>query len=120
MTRPARWPSVLLALSGWVALLVTSTPAGSMPRVTVTLAFLLMCPGTALLALARPLLGPRQHSGDAMESVALAFALSIGTAMLVSTVYFMTGTFTLARAVTTLAVITSAAAIGALFVPRRV
>ncbi|MDF5757253.1 DUF1616 domain-containing protein [Spongiactinospora sp. TRM90649] len=113
-TRRARWPLVLLATTGWLALAATGLAPESPVRVTATLLFLLLCPGAAVLALVRPLLGPRDHSGDAMESAALTFAISVALGMLVTAGYYMTGTFTMQRAVITLASITSAGALGAL------
>ncbi|MFI0421486.1 hypothetical protein [Spongiactinospora sp. 9N601] len=118
-SRPARWPLLLLAASGWLALLSTGQAAGSAPRVAVTVLFLLVCPGAAVLALARPLLGPRDHSGDAMESVALTVTVSVALGMLVTAGYYMTGAFTMPRAVMTLAGITTVAALGALVMPGR-
>ncbi|GAA3156531.1 hypothetical protein GCM10010466_54250 [Planomonospora alba] len=109
----ARWPLLLLATSGWLTLLVaTQAPGGAPLRVTVTVVYLLTCPGAAVLALFRPLLAPRDHTGDAMESVALTVALSVALGILVGEAFFMTGTFTVYRALTVLATITSVAALG--------
>ncbi|GGK52848.1 hypothetical protein HS048_30845 [Planomonospora sp. ID91781] len=107
-----RWPLLLLASSGWLALLTTETPGGAPLRVTVTVVFLLTCPGAAVLALFRPLLAPRDHTGDAMESIALTVALSVALGILVSEAFFMTGAFTVYRVLTALATITSLAALG--------
>ncbi|MFD9940599.1 hypothetical protein ACFWYW_16485 [Nonomuraea sp. NPDC059023] len=110
---------LLLGLSGWVAVLVGHLAAGSAVRVVVTILFLVLCPGAAVLGLVRPLLGRRDHTGDAMESGALAFAISVGLGMLVSEAYFLTSTFTMDRALITLAAITSAAALAALITTSR-
>ncbi|MFC4060507.1 hypothetical protein ACFOWE_19560 [Planomonospora corallina] len=109
----SRWPLLLLATSGWLTLLVATQATGAAPlRVTVTVVYLLTCPGAAVLAFFRPLLSPRDHTGDAMESLALTLALSVALGILVSEVFFMTGTFTVYRALTVLATITSLAALG--------
>ncbi|MFI6296400.1 hypothetical protein ACIBEJ_32745 [Nonomuraea sp. NPDC050790] len=110
---------VLLGLSGWVAVLVGHLAAGSAVRVVVTIVFLVLCPGAAVLGLVRPLLGRRDHTGDAMESAALAFAISVGLGMLVSEAYFLTGTFTMDRALITLAAATSAVSLLALITTSR-
>ncbi|MFI6905848.1 hypothetical protein ACIBKY_31605 [Nonomuraea sp. NPDC050394] len=110
---------LLLGLSGWLAVLVGHLAAGSAVRVVVTIMFLVLCPGAAVLGLVRPLLGRRDHTGDAMESGALAFAISVGLGMLVSEAYFLTSTFTMDRALITLAAITSAAALAALVTTSR-
>ncbi|GAA4234853.1 putative membrane protein [Streptosporangium album] len=111
----SRWPLLLLATSGWLTLLVTQVADTGPLRVTVSVVFLLTCPGAAVLALARPLLGRRDHTGDAMESMALTVAISVSVGIIVSEAFFMSGTFTMRAAVTVLAAITSAAALGALF-----
>lgn len=110
---------LLLGLSGWLAVLVGHLAAGSAVRVVVTILFLVLCPGAAVLGLVRPLLGRRDHTGDAMESGALAFAISVGLGMLVSEAYFLTSTFTMDRALITLAAITTAAALAALVTTSR-
>ncbi|WP_326824813.1 hypothetical protein OHA77_30060 [Streptosporangium sp. NBC_01639] len=112
----SRWPLLLpLAVSGWLTLLVTQGVEAGPLRITVSVVFLLTCPGAALLALVRPLLDRRDHTGDAMESLALTVALSVSTGIIVSEAFFMSGTFTMRAAVTALAAVTSAAALGALF-----
>ncbi|MFJ2031634.1 hypothetical protein [Streptosporangium sp. NPDC087985] len=110
----SRWPLLLLATTGWLTLLVTQVAGVGPLRVTVSVVFLLTCPGAAVLALARPLLGRRDHTGDAMESMALTLALSVSTGIIVSEAFFMSGTFTMRAAVTALAAVTSAASLGAL------
>ncbi|MFI7443306.1 hypothetical protein [Nonomuraea indica] len=110
---------LLLAASGWLAVLVTQAAPGSALRVVTTIVFLLVCPGAAVIGLVRPLLGRRDHTGDAMESGALALAISIGLGMIVSELYFLTATFTMSRTLITLAALTSAAALGALVTTRR-
>src|SRR5690606_27795644 len=83
-------------------------------RVIASVLFLLVCPGASIMALVRPLLGRRDHSGDAMETVALTLAISIGLGMLVSELYFMTGTFEMESTLSVLAGITTTASLGAL------
>lgn len=110
-----RWPLLLLAASGWLTLWVTTEAAPGGPlRVIVSVLFLLVCPGASIMALVRPLLGRRDHSGDAMETVALTLAISIGLGMLVSELYFMTGTFEMESTLSVLAGITTTASLGAL------
>src|SRR5690606_18066482 len=112
------WPLLLLAASGWLTLWVTTEAAPGGPlRVIVSVLFLLVCPGASIMALVRPLLGRRDHSGDAMETVALTLAISIGLGMLVSELYFMTGTFEMESTLSVLAGITTTASLGALAPP---
>ncbi|MGV9776298.1 hypothetical protein [Streptosporangium sp. NPDC003464] len=106
---------LLLAASGWLVLLVTEVPGAGPVRVAVSVVYLLTCPGAAVLALFRPLLGRRDHAGDALESMALTVALSVSTGVIVSEAFFLSGRFTMPAAVTALAGVTSAAALGALF-----
>lgn len=114
----SRWPMPLLAASGWLTLLVTQTADPGPLRLIVSVVFLLTCPGAAVLALVRPLLGRRDHTGDAMESMALTLALSVALGIIVSEAFFLGGTFTMVRAVTALAALTSVAALGALLTAR--
>ncbi|MFF5208967.1 hypothetical protein [Streptosporangium sp. NPDC000396] len=115
----SRWPTLLLAVSGWLALLATQAAGGGVLRVAVSLIFLLTCPGAAVLALVHPFLGPRDHTGDAMESMALTLAISVALGIIVSEAFFLSGTFTMPAAMATLAAITSAAALGSLLTARR-
>ncbi|WP_433243033.1 hypothetical protein ACQPYK_39135 [Streptosporangium sp. CA-135522] len=115
----SRWPLPLLAASGWLTPLVTQVANPGPLRIAVSVGFLLLCPGAAVLALVRPLLGRRDHAGDALESLALTLVLSVSIGVIVSEAFFLSGRFTMSAAVTALAAITSVAALGALFTVRR-
>ena len=72
----ARRRSILLALSGWVALAATWLPAGSVVRPLVVAAFLASCPGAAMLGW--------WPDTDRLERAVLAVALSISAALAVT------------------------------------
>lgn len=105
-------PRLGLAAAGWLALAATALPAGSPPRVIVTFAFVLICPGAATVRLAQAVLrkaGSRPM--DPLESFVLAVALSLSLGALVSEALFLAQGFTTARAIFVLAVFTSIAAL---------
>ncbi|MET9613665.1 glycoside hydrolase family 16 protein [Kitasatospora indigofera] len=110
MTRRPRWitPRGVLALSGWAALAATLLPAGGPPRVALTAAFLLVCPGLALLLRARPTPAPLATWPGRTAAAALVVALSTSASLLVAVPLFLGGAFTVARALAVLAALTTA------------
>ncbi|WAZ25444.1 hypothetical protein STRCI_006945 [Streptomyces cinnabarinus] len=108
MTR-LRWA---IAASGWVALSTTALPAEFPLRVSVTVAFLLTCPGLAVTVWSN---GGTFTSGTGraavLESAVLAGALSLSVSALVAEALFLGGVFTLTRALLVLALLTSVAAL---------
>ncbi|SBT88087.1 hypothetical protein GA0115233_100131 [Streptomyces sp. DI166] len=104
-----RWT---VAASGWVALAATALPAEFPLRVLVTVVFLLTCPGLAVtLAFARKSFASGAGRAAVLEVTVLAGALSLSISALVAEALFLTEVFTPTRALITLAVITSAAAL---------
>ncbi|MGW1064148.1 hypothetical protein ACWD4F_06510 [Streptomyces aureus] len=101
-----------LALSGWVALaVVTLLPDALVLRAVVATAFLLVCPGLAASRWARP---GRTRSTDrtaVLETGVLALTLSLSAAVLVVEPLFLSGTFTVTRALLVLAAVTSVLAL---------
>ncbi|MEV7215321.1 glycoside hydrolase family 16 protein [Kitasatospora cineracea] len=102
----SRWP-LLLAGSGWIALAATALPAADPLRVAAVTAFLLGCPGTAAVRLARPALRPGEWWSTAVLAVAVSAAL---TALVTETLY-LARQFTAARVVLVLAALTTALAL---------
>lgn len=103
---------ILLAVSGWIALAATALPAQSPLRVVVSVVFLLVCPGAAAVLLADALMAGRGvRPYGALASVVLAVAVSLALATLVSEAFTLTGTFTMARCVITLAALTTGLAL---------
>ncbi|MET7983650.1 MULTISPECIES: hypothetical protein [unclassified Streptomyces] len=98
-----------LALSGWVTLaVVTLLPDALVLRAMVTTAFLLACPGLAATRWARSG-GLRLTDRTAvLETGVLTLALSLSMAVLVTEPLFLSGTFTVTRALLALAAATSA------------
>lgn len=95
-----------LALSGWLALAATRLPDASPGRIAVSLAFLLICPGAAVMRV----VAATMHGRDRYEpllTAALAVAASLAVATLTSEVFFLTGTYTMTRCVCALAASTS-------------
>jgi hypothetical protein len=112
LSRFTRFAPVLLAASGWIALAATALPPASPIRVLVSVAFLLLGPGTAAVLLANTLMvkhGTQPYRGLAALTVAVAVSLALGT--LVSEAFALTGTFTMARSVIVLAALTTGLAL---------
>ncbi|MCX5209447.1 glycoside hydrolase family 16 protein [Kitasatospora sp. NBC_00240] len=101
-------PRGVLALSGWAALAATRLPVADPLRVALTTAFLLFCPGLALVLRARPTPGPLAAWPGRSAAAALVVALSTSAALLVAVVFFLGGVFTVARALAVLAALTTA------------
>ena len=78
MTRVARLSagSLGLAASGWIALLATWLPAGFILRPISLAAFLVWCPGAALMQ--------RWTAGDRLERGVVTVAMSIGLTAIVA------------------------------------
>ncbi|OIJ67792.1 hypothetical protein [Streptomyces mangrovisoli] len=108
MSRP-RWA---LALSGWVALAaVLLLPDASAPRVAVTTAFLLVCPGLAASRWARPTAVRASDRAALLETGVLAVVVSVSMTVLVVEPLFLGGVFTVAWALLVLAAATTALAV---------
>ncbi|MBR7828815.1 hypothetical protein KDK95_21075 [Actinospica sp. MGRD01-02] len=106
-----------LAASGWIALAATALPEGSPLRALIAVAFMLVCPGAALVRLGNAALTRRGRPMDRLEAGVLAVTLSLAVGALVSEAFFITHTYTLTRTTIVLAAITSVAALWP--VPRR-
>jgi len=115
-TSPRTAQRVLLALSGWAALLTTLLAPGDPVRAVVTTAFLLSCPGTAALRFARPTPTRPVGAADRLAAAVLALALSTAMSALVAEAFFLSHTFTVERVLLTLATLTTVLAL----VPRRI
>lgn len=104
-----RFAIILLAGSGWIALAGTAMPPASPLRIVLSVAFLLLCPGTAVVLLADALMirhGTRPYHRLAALTLAVAVSLALGT--LVSEAFALTGTFTMVRCLIALAALTTA------------
>lgn len=101
----ARRRSILLALSGWVALAATWLPAGSVVRPLVVAAFLASCPGAAMLGW--------WPDTDRLERAVLAVALSISAALAVTEAQTLLGLWGPRLSMAILALITAGAALAA-------
>jgi uncharacterized membrane protein len=106
-----------LAASGWAALAATLLPDGTPVRVLIAVAFMLTCPGGALVQLGHAALTRHNRPMDRLEAGVLTVTLSLALGALVSEAFFVTGTYTLTRATIALAAITTLAALCP--VPRR-
>jgi hypothetical protein len=105
----------VLAASGWIALASTALPPASPARVIATLAFLLWCPGAAVMRIvAVTTLAADRY--EPMLAAALAVAVSLAIATLASAAFFLAGSFTVTRCLATLAAFTTVAA----YVPRAI
>ncbi|MFF3448095.1 hypothetical protein ACFYXJ_13310 [Streptomyces sp. NPDC002667] len=106
---PLRWG---LALSGWVTLAVVTFLADvTVLRVTVTTVFVLVCPGLAASRWAGS--GAARLTGRtaALETGVLTLTLGLSIAVLVVEPLFLSGAFTVTRALLVLAALTSALAL---------
>ncbi|GLW99714.1 DUF1616 domain-containing protein [Microtetraspora sp. NBRC 16547] len=101
------------AASGWLAMWATGLPPGP-PRFVIAFAYVLTCPGAALLCLIAPLLRWRSRRADPLETVALTLGLSLAVGILVSEIYFLWFRYSLPVTLGTLAGLTTAFALGAL------
>ena len=97
----------VLALSGWVALGATLLPAAEPLRVLLVVLFLVFCPGAAAVRWAAPAPDRRNRLSALLETGILAVALSLAIGALVAEAFFLSHRFTSARALATLAVITT-------------
>lgn len=97
-----------LASSGWVALgAVALLPEAAVLRVILTTAFLLVCPGLAALRVGLPAPARAMDPAIFLETAALALVVSMSLSVLVAEVLFLSGVFTVTRALLALAVLTS-------------
>jgi hypothetical protein len=128
LARQGTSPSVrmLLAASGWLAVLATELLSGdSVPRLIVVGAFLALAPGAALrLPLREVLAGqrqsPEQSTGSGTAEAWLAsLLLSLSALVLVSVGLMLTGSFTPLTTLVVLSAITMAAALLPTLRPRQ-
>ncbi|MFJ1751318.1 family 16 glycosylhydrolase [Kitasatospora sp. NPDC088134] len=108
---PAR---LLLAASGWAAVLATALQPGNPVRAALAAAFLLVGPGTAAVRLARPLLRPTALP-ELIGLAGLTVGAGLALATLTAEALLLTGTFTTVRALGLLAAFTTLGALA----PRR-
>jgi hypothetical protein len=106
-----RISTIALAASGWIALASTTLPALAPLRVLATLAFILLCPGTAILRITAATAPGRTDGYEPLLRATLAVAASLSVATLVSEVFLLTGGFTMQRCVMALAALTTALAL---------
>jgi hypothetical protein len=90
-------------------------PEGSPARVLIVAVFLVFCPGAALLHVAGPFMARHGHKLDRLEVASLTVVLSLSLATLTAEAYYINQGFTTVRALGTLALVTSVAAL----VPRK-
>lgn len=106
-----------LAASGWIALAATGLPDGSPLRVLIAFAFILTCPGAAVVRLGNAALARHDRAMDRLEAGVLTVTLSLALGALVSEAFFISHSYTTTGATTALAAITTLAALCP--VPRR-
>ena len=97
-------PSIVLALSGWVALAATQLPGGSAVRAVPVSLFLLLAPGTAVVR--------GWLKVDALKRVVIAVAVSTAAAVLVGEALVLTGSWSTTLALALLAALTTAIELG--------
>lgn len=103
---------LLLAGSGWIALAAaTVLPDGNALRAVTAFAFLLTCPGAALVRLGNAHLARHGRPMDRLEASVLAVTLSLAVGALATEAFFITGSYTLTRATAVLAAVTTLAAL---------
>ena len=107
-----------LVASGWVALAATRLPDASAGRIAVSLVFLLICPGAAVLRVVAATMRGRDRY-EPLLAVALTVAASLAVATLVSEAFYLTGTYTMTRCVCALAALTSVSALVAGYLDAR-
>lgn len=110
--------TVALAASGWAALAATRLPDASAGRIAVSLAFLLICPGAAVMRVVAATMYGRDRY-EPLLTAALAVAASLAVATLTSEVFFLTGTYTMTRCVCALAASTSVLTLVAAYLEKR-
>lgn len=115
-----RISTITLAASGWLALASTALPDLSIVRVLLTLAFILLCPGTAILRIAAATAPEHTDGYEPLLRATLAVVASLSVATLVSEAFFLTGSFTMQRCVMALAALTSVLALAPGFITRRI
>ncbi|RKE22622.1 family 16 glycosylhydrolase [Streptomyces sp. TLI_171] len=105
---PAR---LLLAASGWAAVLVTALQPGNPVRAAVVAAFLLAGPGTAAVRLARVMPGRPTTLPERIGHAGLVVGTSLALATLTGEALLLTDSFTSVRALVVLAALTTAGAL---------
>lgn len=91
--------SIALAASGWVAIAASWLPAGSLVRSWVLAAFLLWCPGAAIMRL--------WPATDWLERTVLTVAMSVSISVLITELQLFSGAWWPRASVAALAVLTT-------------
>ena len=102
---------IALALTGWITLAATRLPDASPARVAIAALFLLSCPGLALVRIPAAVRARCGRPLEPLETAVLAVALSLAAGALVTEAFYLTDSFTPARAGAALALLTSIAAL---------
>lgn len=110
--------TAVLAASGWLALAATWLPAASAGRITVSLLFLLICPGAAVMRVVTATTRGRDGY-EPLLTAALTVAASLAVATLASEAFFLAGVYTMTRCVCALAAFTSLVALTAAYLDAR-
>ena len=110
--------TVVLAVSGWIALAATTLPGASPVRIIATLGFVVFCPGAALMRIVTATMRDRDRY-EPLLAAALTVAASLAVATLTSEAFFLSGTYTMVRCVIVLAALTSLATLVAAVLPKR-
>jgi hypothetical protein len=116
--KPSSISTAALAVSGWLALAATRLPDASAGRIAVSLAFLLICPGAAMMRF----VGATRRGPDLYEpllTTALTVSASVAVATLTSEAFFLTGTYTMTRCLCAVAAVTSLSTLAAAYLDRR-
>lgn len=99
--------TVLLAVSGWIALAATTLPSLSPLRVLATLLFVAFAPGIAVLRMLEFLRPANAKAYEPLLAATLAVTLSLTLATLASESLVLAGVFTMTRCAIALAVLTT-------------
>jgi uncharacterized membrane protein len=110
--------TAVLAVSGWLALAATRLPDASPGRIAVCLAFVLICPGAAVMRVVAATTRGRDRY-EPLLTVALTVAASLAVVTLVSEAFYLTGAYTMTRCVSALAALTSLAAFAGTYLDTR-
>jgi hypothetical protein len=102
---------IALALTGWITLAAIRLPDANPARVTIAALFLLACPGLALVRIPAAMRARCGRPLEPLETAVLAVALSLAAGALVSEAFYLTDSFSPARAGAVLAALTSIAAL---------
>ena len=99
--------TIALAASGWIALAATHLPPSSLPRVLITVSFVIAGPGLAAVRFAEFFPQRRTRSYEPGTAAVLAVAVSIALATLISEALVLADAFTMTRCMFALATLTT-------------